>query len=54
MLLLGATPASWLSGGDVYMFSSCFILCSFSVDNLEKAADVSKNDSYLQGKENGK
>lgn len=38
----------------VYIFSNDFILCSFNADNLKKAVDVSKNDSYLQGKENGK
>lgn len=30
------------------------VLCPLNADNLEKAVDTSTNDSYLQGKENGK
>lgn len=45
--------AFWQWNG-VYIFSNDFILCSFNADNWEKAVDLSKNDSYLEGKENGK
>lgn len=51
---LGFTHASGLGGGGVYIFFQGFIFCSLTADNLATAADISKNDSYLQGEENGK
>ena len=50
---MGILPAPRL-GRVVCLFPTHFISCSFDADNSGKAADISKNDSYLQGKENGK